>query len=425
MDFKKIVLSIFSLLLFVGLSYGQSSLELKKQRERIDREIAELQKILSAKAQEKILSQQEVAALSKQLDLRENKISTINSELRIINKNISSNNAIVDKLKAELEKMRQDYEKMILFAFRNKNSYNKMMFIFASKDFNQAFKRVKYLQQFTDARKVKVAEIEGTKKQIELKIAQLERDKKTQQSLLKEQEAERNTIAKDKAAHSQELNQLAREERTFRGQLTKKQQEKKRLDAAIKSAIAREVEAARRAEEERRRRLAEAEAKKTGTTVTEAEKKIEKKTGSAVLNNSPEATKLSAGFSSNRGRLPWPVGQGNIVRNYGSVTVERGVRDFYDYIRIRTSDGAPVKTVFEGTVLQVINIGSYAVVVQHGEYLTAYSNLKSVNVSKGQKISTGTVIGAADSDPEVGYSYIDLSVYRGTTSMNPSIWIAR
>ena len=425
MDFKKIVLSIFPLLLFVGLSYGQSSLELKKQRERIDREIAELQKILSAKTQEKILSQQEVAALSKQLDLRENKISTINSELRIINKNISSNNAIVDKLKAELEKMRQDYEKMILFAFRNKNSYNKMMFIFASKDFNQAFKRVKYLQQFTDARKIKVAEIEGTKKQIELKIAQLERDKKTQQSLLKEQEAERNTIAKDKAAHSQELNQLAREERTFRGQLTKKQQEKKRLDAAIKSAIAREVEAARRAEEERRRRLAEAEAKKTGTTVTEAEKKIEKKTGSSVLNNSPEATKLSAGFSSNRGRLPWPVGQGNIVRNYGSVTVERGVRDFYDYIRIRTSDGAPVKTVFEGTVLQVINIGSYAVVVQHGEYLTAYSNLKSVSVRKGQKISTGTVIGAADSDPEVGYSYIDLSVYRGTTSMNPSIWIAR
>lgn len=425
MDFKKIVLSIFSLLLFVGLSYGQSSLELKKQRERIDREIAELQKILSAKTQEKLLSQQEVAALSKQLDLRENKISTINSELRIINKNISSNNAIVDKLKAELEKMRQDYEKMILFAFRNKNSYNKMMFIFASKDFNQAFKRVKYLQQFTDARKIKVAEIEGTKKQIELKIAQLERDKKTQQSLLKEQEAERNTIAKDKAAHSQELNQLAREERTFRGQLTKKQQEKKRLDAAIKTAIAREVEAARRAEEERRRRLAEAEAKKTGTTVTEAEKKIEKKTGSAVLNNSPEATKLSAGFSLNRGRLPWPVGQGSVVRNYGSVTVERGVRDFYDYIRIRTSDGAPVKTVFEGTVLQVINIGSYAVVVQHGEYLTAYSNLKSVSVSKGQKISTGTVIGAADSDPEVGYSYIDLSVYRGTTSMNPSIWIAR
>lgn len=425
MGFKKIILSIIPILFFVGLSFGQSSLELKKQRERLDREIGELQKVLSAKTQEKLLSQKEVAALSKQLQLREDKIGTINSEMRIINNNIAENNKIVDRLTAELEKMKQDYEKMILFAFRNKNAYNKMMFIFASKDFNQAFKRVKYLQQFTDARKVKVAEIEDTKKQIELKIAQLERDKKTQQELLKEQQAERNAIAKDRAAHSKELNQLASQERNVRGQLTKKQQEKKRLDAAIKTAIAREVEAARRAEEERRRRQAEAEAKKTGTTVAEAEKKIEKKTGSSVLNNSPEAAKLSAGFQSNRGRLPWPVGQGSLVRNYGSVTVERGVRDFYDYVRIRTADNASVKTVFEGTVLQVINIGSYAVVVQHGEYLTAYSNLKTVSVSKGQKVSTGAVIGTADGDPEVGYSYIDLSVYKGTTSMNPSSWIAR
>jgi len=425
MEFKKIVLSIFSIFLFVSVGFGQSSLELKKQRERLDKEIAELQKILSAKTQEKLLSQREVSALSKQLDLREDKISTINSELRIINNNIASNNKIVDKLKDELEKLRQDYEKMILFAFRNKNSYNKMMFIFASKDFNQAFKRVKYLQQFTDARKVKVSEIEGHKKQIELKLAQLQRDKQTQQALLKEQQAERNAIAKDKAAHSQQLSQIVKEERGFKGQLTKKQQEKRRLDAAIKSAIAREVEAARKAEEERRRRLAEAEAKKSGTTVAEAEKKIEKKTGSAVLNNSPEATKLSAGFSSNRGRLPWPVSQGNIVRNYGNVTVERGVRDFYDYIRIRTADNASVKSIFEGTVIRVINMGSSAVIVQHGEYLSVYSNLKSVSVRNGQKISTGTVIGTTDSDPDAGYSYVDLSVYRGQTHMNPSSWIAR
>ncbi|MGH2623310.1 MAG: murein hydrolase activator EnvC family protein, partial [Sphingobacterium sp.] len=367
----------------------------------------------------------EVAALNKQLNLREDKIATINSELRLINKNIASNNNIVDKLKAELEKMKQDYEKMILFAFRNKNGYNKMMFIFASKDFNQAFKRVKYLQQFTDARKVKVAEIEGTKKEIELKLAQLERDKQTQQVLLKEQQAERNTIAKDKAAHASELSQIAKDERSFKGQLTKKQQEKRRLDAAIKAAIAREIAAARKLEEERRRRKAEEEAKKAGTSVAEEEKKIEKKTGSAVLNNTPEAAKLSAGFQSNKGRLPWPVSQGNIVRNYGNVTVERGVRDFYDYIRIRTGDGAAVKAIFEGTVLQVINIGSYAVIVQHGEYLTVYSNLKSASVSKGQKINTGTVLGAADSDPEVGYSYMDLSVFRGQTHMNPAIWIAR
>src|SRR5690606_24298421 len=161
-------------------------------------------------------------------DLREDKIKTINSELRIINNNIQKNVKIVDNLKAELEKMRDDYEKMILFAFRNKNGYNKLMFVFASKDFNQAFKRVKYLQQFSDARKIKVAEIEATRKEIELKIAQLERDREMQQKLLKEQEAEKAIIAKDRAAHAKELSQLQKEESTYRGQLSKKQQEKKR-----------------------------------------------------------------------------------------------------------------------------------------------------------------------------------------------------
>src|SRR5690606_31732609 len=425
MNLIRKVTIVLTLMLFSVASFAQSSAELKKQRERLDREIALLNESLKKTSSSKALTLKQVNALNTQIQLRERKISTISSEVRLIERQIQDNTQEIRKLEEQLEKLKKDYASMIRFAFRNKNGYNKMMFIFASKDFNQAFKRVKYLQQFTDARKVKVAESEGTKKEIELKLAQLERDKQTQQVLLKEQQAERNTIAKDKAAHASELSQIAKDERSFKGQLTKKQQEKRRLDAAIKAAIAREIAAARKLEEERRRRKAEEEAKKAGTSVAEEEKKIEKKTGSSVLNNTPEAAKLSAGFQSNKGRLPWPVSQGNIVRNYGSVTVERGVRDFYDYIRIRTGDGAAVKAIFEGTVLQVINIGSYAVIVQHGEYLTVYSNLKSASVSKGQKINTGTVVGAADSDPEVGYSYMDLSVFRGQTHMNPAIWIAR
>src|SRR5690606_31107959 len=146
MDVKKILVSFFIVCsLGIGLVVAISSAELKKQREKIDAEIAQLTKILRAKTAEKLLSQKEVNALSKQLDLREDKIRTINTELRIINNNIQKNVKEVDLLKAELEKMRNDYEKMILFAFRNKNGYNKLMFVFASKDFNQAFKRVKYL----------------------------------------------------------------------------------------------------------------------------------------------------------------------------------------------------------------------------------------------------------------------------------------
>jgi len=400
----------------------QSSAELKKQREKIDVEIAEITKILKAKTQEKILSQQEVNALSRQLDLRESKITTINAELRLINSNIQSNTKVVDGLKAELEKMRQDYEKMIMFAFRNKSGYNKLMFIFASKDFNQAFKRVKYLQQFSDARKIKGAEIDETKKQIELKIAQLERDKQTQNKLLQEQQQERSIIAKDRASHANELSQLRKEESSYKGQLTNKQQEKKRIDAMINAAIRREIEEVRRKAEEERRKAAEVEAKRTGKTVAEVEKTTPRKSDSEILRSTPEAARLSADFKSNRGRLPWPVAQGDIVRGFGFERVERSVGVDNTDVAIRTGNNAPVKAVFEGEVVQVI--GS-VVVIKHGEYFTSYANLKSLSVSRGQKVTRGQQVGTADTDPDAGYSVVNFGVFQGQTAMNPSSWLAK
>src|SRR5690625_2441425 len=241
MYFKHTFLLLSGLFLFVLSSQAQSSAELKKQRERIDIEIAELQKVIRRTVEAKLLSQREVNAVSSQINLREQKISTINSELAIINRQIKENNDAVQQLEAELEKLKREYEKMVLFAFRNKNSYNKLMFIFASKDFNQAFKRVKYLQQFTDARKIKVEEMEAAQKEIELKNAQLERDKATQNKLLEEQKKEREVIARDRSKHASDLNKIAKNERAYKGQLSQKQQEKRRLDAAIQAAIRREI----------------------------------------------------------------------------------------------------------------------------------------------------------------------------------------
>lgn len=421
---KKIIFSIFFVCLGVTLAFGQSSAELKKQREKIDAEIAQIQRVLRDKLREKVLSQNEVSALNRQLNLREDKITTINRELQLINNQINTNTKEIAALEAELEKMRRDYEKMVLFAFRNKNAHNKMMFIFASSDFNQAFKRVKYLQQFTDARKIKVAEIEETQEQIKLKLAQLERDKQTQAQLLKEQRAERDVIAKDRSQHQQQLNQLVKEERGFQSQLTQKQQEKRRLDAAIRNAIAREAEIARRMEEDRLRRLAEAEARRTGTTVEEAEKVVEseRRTGSDVLNTTPEAIKLSADFKSNRGRLPWPVAQGNIVRNFGRRVVQQGVTIDELDVAIRTASNAPVRAIFDGEVAQAL---PGVVVIRHGEFFTSYSNLKTVNVKIRQKVSRGQTIGTVDDDYDYGFPVLNFGVFQGTAAQNPVSWIAR
>jgi septal ring factor EnvC (AmiA/AmiB activator) len=368
-----------------------------------------------------MLSQREVNALSKQLNLREQKITTINSELRQINNRIATNTKAINELKQSLEKLKNDYEKMLMFAFRNKNAYNKMMFIFASKDFNQAFKRVKYLQQFSDARKVKVAEIEATKKEIELKNAQLEVDRQAQNALLKEQQKERDIIAKDRSVHSKELRQYAQQEQSYKGQLSKKQQERKKVYAQVQAAIARELAEARRAEEEKRRREAEAEAKRTGKTVAEVEKTIPKKTDAEVLNATPQAAKLSADFQSNRGRLPWPVAQGNVVRGYGRRTVE-GISIDEPDVAIRTGKNAAVKAVFDGEVVQAL---PGMVVIKHGSYFSFYSNLATVSVRLRQTISRGQQIGTADEDPDLGYSIVNFGLSQGQSDFDPMPWLAR
>lgn len=421
MNFKYILLSIFCVVFCGQLSFGQSSAQLKKQLEKINIEIANLNKELVAKTREKLLSQKEVTALSKQLSLREEKITVINKEVNNLTSQINQNTKAVNELKAELEKMRKDYEKMILFAFRNRNGYNKMMFIFASKDFNQAFKRIKYLQQFSDARKAKAAEIEKVKKNIELKIAQMESDRQTQRALLADQQKERDIISKDRAAHQSQLNVLVSQERTFKGQLSKKQQEKKKMEALIRAAINREIAEERRRAEAERKRLAEAEAKRTGKTVAEVEKATPKKTDSEILRSTPEAARLSADFKSNRGRLPWPVSQGNIVRNYGSYTVD-GITSSAPDIGIRTADGAGVKAVFEGEVVQAV---AGVVVIKHGEYFSFYSNMASVSVRRGQKVSRGQQIGVADKDPELGYTVVYFGLSQGQNEFNPAPWLAR
>ena len=434
MNFKKTILGIAAFLFMIGISSAQTRAELEKQREKLNREIAELQNTVKEIAKEKSLTQQQVTALSKQINLREQKINTITSEVAVINKHINANTAAVNKLKAELEKMKRDYEKMVMFAFRNRNAYNKLMFIFASKDFNQGFRRVKYLQQFNDSRKLKAADIENTKKQIEQKIAQLQADRNKQVALMKEQENEKKTISQQRSVYSGQLSELIVTERGVKKDITQKQKEERRINAAIKEIIRREIEAERR-RAEAARRAAEAAAERNrkaneSTSTTKGKNNTKTSTSkmseSEVLRSTPEAVKLSNDFRSNRGSLPWPVSNAKIMQNFGGESVGRNVNVEHISVKIQTSSGAAVKAVFAGEVSSVLTMyGQRIIMIKHGEYYTVYNNMGSVSVSKGQKVSTGQTIGTADVDSDTGVPMVDFSVYQGSTPLNPMSWLAR
>ncbi|WP_183575283.1 murein hydrolase activator EnvC family protein [Mucilaginibacter sp. X5P1] len=429
MKFLKIV--FFLLCVFTSFNvHAQSSQELKRRRDQLTQELQQLNQEYQETANNKKLSKKQLDNLKAQISIREEKINVINSEVRNLDNQISESNNSVRSLQSQLNQLRKEYAGMILFAYRNQSAYNKLMFIFAAKDFNQAYKRLKYLQQFGTYRERQADYIEGTQKDLHVKIVELDKSKEEKSALLKDQEKEKQTLGEQKNTQTQAIADLSQHE----GQLKQQQKDLQKKIAAtnreIDAAVRREIEEARRkAEEEAKEaaRVAAAKAKAENREVTIPKTKTITKTSSnsEVLNATPEAARLSNDFLGNRGRLPWPVTNGVIIQGFGVYYTPENIKSESTGVSIKTNPGASVRAIFEGEVINVRDIvGTYLVVIRHGEYFTAYSNLRSVSVSKGQKVTTKQTIGTVATDSTTGETDVEFDLYKGSTPVNPKLWLA-
>ncbi|MES2828192.1 MAG: peptidoglycan DD-metalloendopeptidase family protein [Bacteroidota bacterium] len=414
----KLVLLLF-LLFPAYVAVAQSSAELKRKKEAIQREIDLLQKNANKAASNKKLTLSQINALNAKIRLMQNKIGVINSEMKNLDNQIHENTNTVHTLKDQLDQLRKEYASMIRFAQRNKNAYDKMMFIFAASDFNQAYKRIKYLQQFGQYRKKQADYITGKEKDLSYKIIILDKNLKEKSSLLHEQENERNKLGKSKTEQAKVLNKFSREEKQYKQDIAARRKLQIAIDRSIRAAINREIEAARR-EDEEKERLAAARAKADNLPVPVASKP---KSSGAYLTATPESAKLSAAFESNRGSLPWPVAIGSITEGFGR-HMEGQASYTNDGINIETSESAAVRAVFNGQVRAVdVQLGRYYVLIKHGEYFTVYQNLKSVSVAKGDNVSTKQTIGVVANTE--GTPQLQFQIRRGAAAQNPEAWIAK
>ncbi len=414
---------IFFLFFFclASQAFAQSSSDLRRQKEALTREIESLNRSLNQTANNKNLSLKEIRALNAQIRLREKKINIINSEVKLLNNQISDNTNTVRSLQSQLNKLKKEYAAMVLFAFRNQSAYSKLMFIFAAENFNQSYKRLKYLQQFSEYRKKQARYIEGTQKDLNVKIVELDRNKQEKSSLLSDQQKEKKTLGIQKNSKSKVLSSLTTQEKKLKQELTQKQKESARLNRAIQNAINREIEEARkRAEAEAKAELAKAKAENRAAPDARPVA-----SGSSILSATPESAKLSSDFLGSRGNLPWPVSNGMVIEDFGNHTIGRNVTVENNGVDIKTAPGSQVRAVFAGEVAAVQNIsGSYAVLIRHGEYFTVYSNLKSVSVSRGQKVTLKQNIGVVITDPVDGTTEVHFEVRKGATPLNPASWLS-
>ena len=420
---------LFLSLLFIALSstaFAQSMEQLKKNKEALDRQLELAQKNLNKTVNGKKLTLTQINTIKGQVRMYQQKISIINSEMKNLDNQIHENTGKVHNLQGRLADLKKEYAGMIRFAQRNRNSYDKMMFIFASSDFNQAYKRIKYLQQFGQYRKKQAAYIQGTEKELSDKIVVLDKNLKSKSNLLKEQVTEKVKLDKKKSEQTVVLKELNNQERQISQDIQKKRREQDAINRKIKAEFARILALERKKEEDRlkeEQRIAVAKAKAENRPIPVAPV-AKAKTNSELLRATPEAARLSDAFESNRGSLPAPVSTGYITVHYGKYMVDQasGTNDGVTY---QTSEGAGVRSVFNGTVTKIYPImGKYNVLIRHGEYFTIYQNLKSVSVAEGQKVTTKQTIGTAalnDGVAEVGFQ-----INKGGVSFqNPESWLAK
>lgn len=434
---KILVLRIFFVIFLTQSSYAQiDKVKLQENKKKIEQEIQYTNNLLNETKKNKQTSLNQLVILKNQIGKREELITNISDELSVIVSEISTTEKTVEQLNQELVSLKAEYTKMIIAANRNRSSYNVLMFIFASEDFNQAYQRLKYYQQYSVYRKKQIKLIQQTQDKLTHKKQELETQKTTQKQLLSSNENEKQKLTKEQEIKNQAVKNLQKTEKALLATLRKKEAEAKKLQKDIKRIIDEEVRKAREASIAR----AEAAKKKVAKADTKEEvkvKEIEKtkvveekfKKSADIMSATPEELELSTSFTNNKGRLPWPSEKGIISSTFGPHSHPElpGIVINNDGIDITTNRGANARSVFNGEVAAVISgpNGKQVVIVRHGNYLTVYSNLENVFVRRGEKISTKQRIGTVYTDNDDNKTVLQFQIWKGNAKMNPSDWIAR
>lgn len=384
--------------------------ELEARRKAIMEEIKQINSLLfkTKKEGQSVLSQ--VEDINHRITATENLIRVTNQQANLITRNINSNMDKITALRKELEEMKADYAEMIRKSYKSKNQQSRVMFLLSSESFLQAYKRVQYMKQYAAFRKKQGEEIARKTQELQQLNNDLIAQKKEKQKLIEENQAAKNQLIKEKRAQEELMATLRKDETKYVSQINQKQKEAdkidKEIDALIKAAI----------EEANRRAAAAAKATAKPTT-----------SGGFALTAEDKA--LAASFTSNKGKLPWPVEKGMVIKSFGTHRHPQfpNVTTTSSGVEIATEDNAPVRAIFDGTVMsiQVIKGANIAVFVQHGEYISVYSNLASVSVKKGDKVTTKQTIGKVALSPTAGRTVLKFYIYRNNTKINPADWIYR
>lgn len=390
---------------------AQGRKELERKRDALDAQIKETGELIAKARSQQRSTEQQVQLLDAQIRQRQELISTLNSEMFRVDQEIQAGRDSIHLLEGDLEKLKDEYARMVQFAYMNRNAYDRLSYIFAAESFAQAFRRSRYLDQLAQQRRQQAVLINDARTAVGNKLGDLEARKKEKGQLLDRQMSETRKLTDDRSGQQSALAGLRKQEGQLKQTLSKQERQRQELAKAIRKAIEAEI----------------AKSRKPSSKPASPGKATEME-----FTLTPEAKELNADFEKNKGRLPWPVEKGTITSGFGKQAhpVLRGIMIENNGLDIGCMPGAPVRAIFRGTVSSVIVIpgAGKAVMVSHGAYRTVYSNLRDVSVNKGDKVETKQQVGTVMTEDGASTAHIEIWKIGSDGQLqkvDPSAWLVQ
>ena len=394
------------LLLFISLSLGlkaqnyqERQKQLEAQKISIKKEIQQINNLINDSRKKSIGLADELEDIQLKISVRDRLIRINNSQVNNLNNIISNQNERIADLEVDLKKLKDEYSKIVYSSYKKRSSEMKLMFLFASDNINQAFRRFQYFKQYSKYRKEHANKIVSLQEEISINIDSLDKRKVEKQNVIKENQLVRQTLNQERKQQNNLYNNLLKDQKNYAVEIQEKEKQARLIDNEIQKLI----------------RLAIAESNNNNN--------------SSNFALTPEGRLISSNFQSNKGRLPWPVREGIITRRFGTQPhpVVRTTTINSNGISIATSVNSIAYSVFEGEVLSVYGFsgGNPGVLIRHGKYISNYQNLSSIFVKKGDKVMANDEIGIVFTNESTGKTVLKFNIFNELKPENPTIWLAR
>lgn len=433
---NKLVLILFVLGCFSA--FGQKGSDrLKNEQKNLERQIATTKLLFEASKQKTDLSLEEVRLIDQQVRFREQLLANIDNQIKAAELKIEQKKQRIEELENEIDKLKQQYADLLLYAYKLRSKYGKMMYVFSAESIEEAMKRKLYLEKLAEIQQKQLHLIRQNMELMEVQITELETVLERQLELAELKRIERAEIVAAKKEKERIYLELKAKEQEILAELRDQEQKNIVLQQQIQAEIQREIKAEQariekaRKEAEAKRKAEEAKRQAAGDIATVEPPK--KDDVPAPFMDTKESILAGNNFLVNKGRLPWPVEKGTITVNYGKNAHPTlpGVFTQNNGIDISTPKNAVVRAVFDGEVTSIINIpgAGKVVIVKHGNYRSVYSNLQDAYVTKGAKVKTKTPVGSLlpTKDGKISVAHFEIHEVKDgqVNQLNPNLWIAK